>query len=608
MYGKEEFIERLREKKYYNTLLEWLEWFSNPDALKEIHRRHDDMPDNMPECYVWECAKWYIQTKMCDVQDFVFRKNGMKAEEEVYHYPPYHPGAFLATLYAIFATDPYRWTADDDKFYKLETYMKKNGFMSFYKAIRTIIDRNELPPRPRYANRAAFSFAGNRRQVEHEEEPKPAKEPASGNNDVVLSVLFSQELLSNDIKRKAFIKGVHDEVTPKVLETKGSREAKWKWPHVQQALYDSKHIVTLDNRNEFGRSMSPIAGCTATSISQTFKRFEARDTDANIILAIRKVIDDAITQAGNVEKTTHAVEETIVETAVVRENHEDCLAYIYTKNVTLGNIVQHIMILEPYFSNGYSSRNLIEVVCDFVEKCSFVLDKFEPQRERHTMCQMIHRLQGARFIRRDVPAMELAIQLAKSFDKEVRYEALRDKLMNCDLDRLPDDHRTAFDLFERVAERYKMDPRSEVRYPREIKEDAHQKYLQILDFNEKSAYENTVCVVLSTRKAFKPWMTEDLVRQLVRGIFDSAETTMIANDLQAHQSKTTMVRIVSALYDLGAYEEGLEKMRLSFMLARVTKLNSSKLHECLMREEDEYKCLYAFLQKAMAKYTNIIEP
>ena len=84
MYGKEEFIERLREKKYYNTLLEWLEWFSNPDALKEIHRRHDDMPNNMPECYVWECAKWYIQTKMCDVQDFVFRKNGMKAEEEVY--------------------------------------------------------------------------------------------------------------------------------------------------------------------------------------------------------------------------------------------------------------------------------------------------------------------------------------------------------------------------------------------------------------------------------------------------------------------------------------------------------------------------------------------
>lgn len=418
--------------------------------------------------------------------------------------------------------------------------------------------------------------------------------------DIALSVLFSQELLNDDAKRKAFVKVIRDEVTPKVVDTSGSREAKWKWPHVQQALFDSKHIVTLKNKNEFGRSMSPITGCTASSISQTFKRFEKKDTDANIILAIRKVIDDAITKAEKIE-TIPAVEVPIISSASNDERRDNSLAYIYTKNQTLGNIVQHVMVLEPYFCNGYSRQNLIEVVCEYVDKCGFVLNKFEPKRERHTMCLIINRLQRARFVKCDVPTMELAIQLAKSFDNEIRYESLRDRMMKCDHDRLPDEHRIVFDLFENIVVEYMRDSRSDVRYNREINEDAHKEYLQILDFNEKSAFENTVCVVMCTKRAFKPWMTEELVRLLVRGIFDSRETILIANELQVHQSKNTMIRIVSALYDLGAYDGVSDKMRLSGMLSRVTKLNSATLHACLMRKDDEYNCLYKFLQSVLVK-------
>lgn len=576
MYGKEEFIRNLKGQRYYSTLLEWLENFSDPKALAEIHKRHDDMPDNMPECYVVECARWYVQVKMCDVQDFRFSKNGMKAEEEVYYYPPYHPGAFLAVLYAHFDSDVYRWETDNEKFYKLETFMQKNGYRSFYKAIRTIIDQNEMPPKPKHIVGRSFSIAG--RRVHETEEPKveiatavAAKADTVLPTDVALSAFFSQELQSNKAKRLAFLKVMREKIKPKVMETKGSRDLKWKWPHVEDALFNSKHIVSKDNNAEFGRGMELVTGENAKNVEQAFKRFSLRPTHDNIVLAIQGLVDGAI---ANAKEPDDEVEVCVKPRS--KENKISELPFPVTGlakiNKTMAVIVDHILSLEPYFCTGCTKEVLIDGFEDFATKFASMLNHFNPKRERHVMCHIIYRLWMVSFIRRDVPVLEEAIQLSKSIGDGISAKKLCDKLMGCLHDSLPEDEILFYNLFEhnfRVFMQSKGLDTDRKHNDEDVTGGAHEEYIAVIEEREKTIHHAMIELTLRTKEFFMPPVNEALIYEFYMAMHrELSNVVSLVRLTDSQHLERGVAKIIGELLKLNIYKPDTSRSALAKRLSK----------------------------------------
>lgn len=393
--------------------------------------------------------------------------------------------------------------------------------------------------------------------------------------DIALSVLFSQELLNDDAKRKAFVKVIRDEVTPKVLNTSGSREAKWKWPHVQQALFDSKHIVTLKNKNEFGRSMSPITGCTASSISQTFKRFEKKETDVNIILAIRKLIDGAIAKAQETN-ADNAVGSVIPRRKDVKISELPFpLTSLASINRTLASIAGHILSLEPYFCPDCTKEILIDGFEDFAKKFESLLVHFDPKRENHVLCHIVYRLWNVAFIRGDVPALEEAIQLSKSLDGKISAEKLCEKLTGCLYEHLPEDVMLFYNLFEHNFRLFMQSKglNTEMKhYEEDVIGGAHEEYVEVVEEKERARYIEMIEMTLRTKEFFNPYVSEAMIYEFYLAMHrELSNVVSLVRLVDPKHLDRGVAKIVGELLNLNIYKPNTSRSKL----ARIISKNSS---------------------------------
>lgn len=603
MYNKDQFIYYVRTSSCFTKLAAWVSRYSRRDNRAAITKRLDKKPMSSMEVYLEEAGKFYANLKCYPTEKMVLNESCISVGDMVYDYKPLSAVPFLGVMYAMTKTDIRDYYGEDRKkgeiIFEALSRIDSVASDALYGLMRDLHpmtgddfteERYEAIKQQDEKRRAQMvSRIGDaRNMVVGHLKNKPI---SNSTNNAKFSNIYAPELRADEIKRNAIASAIRYSIYPAIKNPIGTREDKWKWPHLQEALFRSKLILTKDNKNAFGRAMEQVTGEPWNNVAQRFKEFKLKPTDENIITQMQECIDDAIAGLSSDKKNAEAEK---LDMPHQEKVHDNAMVELYAMNVTLGNVVQHIMILESYFMGGNKKENLLEAVSLFAKKCQFALDKFEPKRERHAMCQIIHRLQNVGFIRRDVPTMELAIQLAKSFDADITYQRLRDKMMSCDHESLPDDHRLVYELFENHMKEYLRNHYNSREGRPEG--DAHVEYLRLLDFNEKTALENTVCVVMSTEKYFQPWMNEGLVRNLVKELIDSPSTIMVANGLTGHQSMSTMVRVVSALYDLGAHVGISDKTQLRGMLSRVTKLNSAKLHRCLMSDNDEYKCIFNFLK------------
>lgn len=391
-----------------------------------------------------------------------------------------------------------------------------------------------------------------RKNVPEKKNDKKPNSKGSNNNTssgATLSVLFSQELLTHDVKREAFVKVVRDVVTPKVLDTSGSREAKWKWPHVQQALYDSKHIVTLKNKNEFGRSMSPITGCTATSISQTFKRFDAKDTDANIILAIRKVVDDAIANATK----TDIVEKIVKERTEVQTG----------MNPVLKQLLEPILLLEPYYYPNCTKEMVIEGFQSLSRK--YVPEHFVDveKRIRKTSFNFITALQEVRFIRDNVPALEMGFHLKQLYDDLQPMDICRGLMHSVD-ERLPESVNMLLTQFrfdmQHVMKTANVRP-DEVEMTETV---AHSQYIEYMNAKEGNLIEKLVRKTLCFSPYFQYYVKEEDVWEMYTRMFK--EISLVASvhrTLEENRIDTAVCKVVGVLREVGIIKEGVPTRQLA---------------------------------------------
>lgn len=449
MYGKEEFIKCMNNARFIHALSFWINQCANPSELDTIKQKHPEMPDDLVDCYIWEVAKWYKELKCTEPEDFKFRKNGMKLEEEVYYYPPYTPGVFLGVLYAMFVCDAYPWEKDIKLHAMLRVKMEAE-YKDHLDDVLTILSECWIPMDKIKARRTrSISRIADKTQALPKQSLMNREDGnASMQTDVELSFIFSDELRTDGSKREAFVKVIRDGILPEIKKTKGfTRDNKWKWGHLKQALIDAKYITEC-NDTSFGEGMAPVALDIAHNIQQRCKTHEARPTDGNIIKTMQKRIEDAIKNADKPEEVVRAV----AKPRVIHRYGEG-LDELFAIHEGMGLAAYYLLSLEPFFVKGITREMMIACFYHFGTTYSMMLDKFDRKRGVKILCQLINRLWNVRILNPGIPVVEYAKAL-KSVMPTINSDRLRKQLMSADMETYSKAYEIFFDLFEQEFGRF----------------------------------------------------------------------------------------------------------------------------------------------------------
>lgn len=179
-------------------------------------------------------------------------------------------------------------------------------------------------------------------------------------------------------------------------------------------MFRSNHLVSKDNKAEFGSAIGALCGEKADNIEQSFKRYSSRPTDDNIIARIQELIDNAISDAGDTE--------------VVIEERTLTIRSVKTQNDNfIEDLVSKTLCVAPYFQYYVKEQDIRDMYISMFDDASMkerTQIAFQSENKDVGICKVIGVLRQVGIIKTGVSDRELIYSLnfvKRSKDSRMLY-------------------------------------------------------------------------------------------------------------------------------------------------------------------------------------------